>query len=364
MKVKSGNGGKNGKSKNGNRRRRGGRRRLRISGMPSGGRKVVRSALKAFDAFHPSHLPLPGPTGKYLVVRTRKTFTSSKPLWIIGPTEIQDIDSVSGVSRGHNWSNVIAVCMDSTDVLGTGNVALRGMQVPSGSPEFECVPAACSVQVIGNSSLVNATGVTYLGKLKSTLSKPEPTDTRTADDLADALLNFANPKAVSNAKLAMTTQQINLTPSNLTELHDFRAMTEDPDNTVGVWGAASSPGRDFAGFNPCFIYNPSLASLTITVCVEWRVRLSPFDPMHGSTLHYPATHPSVWDKALQVLNSSTTHGVEEVGAGGAAGYLGASAVGATEGGLSGMFGDALGTIGSALAGALPEIEAAAPLLLL
>jgi hypothetical protein len=161
----------------------------------------------------------------------------------------------------------------------------------------------------------------------------------------------------------MNAQQVNLLPGNMSELTDFRGMVVTAPNTSGVWAAAVQ--RNFAGFKPGYIYNPNGKSLVITVAMEWRVRLSPNNPMHQSMTHYPPTNPSVWHALSRIADSSTAHGVEDVGALGAAGYLGSTMAG--EGGLTGAFEAAAGAIG----GLMPELGSIAgtaaefaPLLLL
>lgn len=322
---------------------------------------LSQAARKAFDAFHPSHLPLPVPTAPYLTVRSRVVITTNKTLTVVGPVE-----DVLGNSEA--WSNVCAFGFNHDTVLGsTGTVQYYTFNPPASdaATDWEVTPAAYSFQVACTDSLTSASGVTYIGRLKTTLSQPTGDDTRTAQNLADAIVQYSNPKCLSNAKLAMNAQQVNLMPGNMSELTDFREMNIHANNPSTMWGSNSNQAaRNFAGFKPGYIYNPYNKELVVTIAMEWRVRLAPNNPMHQSMTHYPPTHPNVWH-ALAKAADSTAHGVEDVGALGAAGYLASSAAG--EGGLMGAFDSAMGAVG----GLLPEIGSAAasaaefaPLLLL
>jgi hypothetical protein len=322
---------------------------------------LSQAARKAFDAFHPSHLPLPVPTAPYLTVRSRVVVTTNKTLTFVGPVE-------GAIGGSESWQNICAIGMDANTVLGSGSVQYTTFNPPATDVEtdWELTPAACSFQVACTDSLTSASGVSYLGRLKTTLSQPAGDDTRTGQDLANNIVQYSNPKCLSNAKLAMSAQQVNLLPGNMAELTDFREMQAlGSSNPLSGWGSSGgTAARNFAGFKPGYIYNPYNSELVVTIAMEWRVRLAPNNPMHQSMTHYPPTNPSVWH-ALSKAADSTAHGVEDVGALGAAGYLASSAAG--EGGLMGAFDTAMGAVG----GLLPELGSVAasaaefaPLLLL
>jgi hypothetical protein len=330
-------------------------------------------AAKAFNAFHDSHLPLPVPTGAYMTVTTRKVISTNAKGLLVGPIRCERISSDTSPSAPANpesWTNTVAVeCSDYS--LGDGTLLWHNVRAPTSdiSGGTEVVPAAVSFKVLNTQSLTEAGGIVYIGRSKTGISHPSETDSRTAADLIRSLVDFANPKEISAAKLAMTTQHVNLVPSNLTELSDFGEF--DPTHLyqtdftdkwgyggVSTFAADQRTKRDFAGFKPGFIYNPNSAPLVVTVAVEWRVRLAPYNPMHSSLNQYPAAHPGHWQKTVHALENATEHGVEDAGIAGA-GAMMASSMGA-EGGLMGTFSSVMGSIG----GALPEIAEFAPLLLL
>lgn len=315
-------------------------------------RPTVKDALTrhGFNAFHPLHVPLPVPTGPYTVIRTRRTYNSSERLSLFGTFDTKS-------ANGTDWTNYVGISRGAAAMatgIGSGTWNYITVPIPfsdgNAAGMVEVVPAAVSVQVVNPQSLTSASGTYYFGKLKSTLSQPAAGETRTTTQFADALLSFSNPKVVSGAKLAMTPMQLDAAPGNLSELANFDSISVGTDS-AGAWG----PTNDFAAFKPVYVYNPSGTELTYTVCVEWRVRLDPFNPMHSSQTTYKPVDHGVWHAIADAANNTT---VEEAGIAGAAGYM--MSGGAGEGFLAG----AVDWLSSAAIAALPELEAAAPLLLL
>jgi len=346
---KNNNGGGNQTVLRSGRRRNRGRRQRAGQGPSSALSTIVKHGL---NAFHPCHVSLPTPSGKYTVIRTTRTYTTTDYLSLIGPMSAVQAHGPAG------WANYLSVAKPSaSSALNNSDWDIRIGPSPTGDAGAgfgEVVPAACSVQVVSPASLTSASGVVYMGRCQTGLSQPETSDTRTAQEFADALISFSNPKLLSGARLAMSPQQVNLVPSNVAELSDFRELHIGTD-TTNNWGT----GVDFIGFKPMYIINPSGVELEVRVCVEWRVRLSPFNPMHNSQTLHPPTAPSVWHGIISAAES-VGHGVEDVGIAGAAGYM-MSGVG------RGFFNAAKNYIGGAARAALPAIEGAAeaaPLLLL
>lgn len=344
-KKKTNNGGGNQAVPKSGRRRNRGRRQRAGQGPTSALSTIVKHGL---NAFHPCHVSLPTPSGKYTVIRTNRTFTTTDYLNLIGPMNATD-----------GWANYLNVAKGAANTALNSGWYFRVGPSPTGTAGIgfgEVVPAACSVQVVCPASLTGASGVVYMGRCQTGLSQPEANDTRTAQDFADALISYSNPKLLSGARLAMSPQQVNLVPSNVAELSDFRELHIGADTSgSGSWDA----GNDFIGFKPMFIINPSGVELEVRVCIEWRVRLSPFNPMHNSQVLHPPTAPSVWHGIISAAES-VGHGVEDVGIAGAAGYM-MSGIG------KGFFNAAKNYIGGAARAALPAIEGAAeaaPLLLL
>lgn len=342
---KTNNGGGNQSVPRTGRRRNRGRRQRAGQGPSSALSTVVKHGL---NAFHPCHVSLPVPSGKYTVIRTNRTYTTTDFLSLIGPMNAAD-----------GWGTYLSVAKaGATSALNSADWAFRAGPSPTGTAGVgfgEVVPAACSVQVVSPASLTSASGVVYMGRCQTGLSQPATSDARTAQEFADALISFSNPKLMSGARLAMSPQQVNLVPANVAELSDFRELHIGADYAAAAWNT----GNDFIGFKPMFIINPSGVELEVRVCVEWRVRLSPFNPMHNSQTLHPPTAPSVWHGIISAAES-VGHGVEDVGIAGAAGYM-MSGVG------KGFFNAAKNYIGGAARAALPAIEGAAeaaPLLLL
>lgn len=315
---------------------------------------VVRHGL---NAFHPLHVPLPMSTGKYTVIRTSAVFNSNSYLTLVGAMGYDQAGS-----HAYNtpvWSNYCALSMDNDTNNLTDQWGVHTLPPPTGADTSglsECVPAAVSVQVLNPTSLNNAAGVVYLGRCATTLSQPSA-GTGTAGELANSLISYAQPKSISGATLAMKNQQINLVPANINELNDFRSIGP-PSTDTAVTPTALTWGNtlDFAGFKPAYIINPNKENLTYRLCIEWRVRLSPLNPMHMVQQTHPPTSHDTWHKIISTAESMG-HGVEDVGIAGGAGLL-------MSGAGEGLMASAGEYAAGAAAAMLPALEAAAPLLLL
>lgn len=345
------------------------RRPKRNTKVRGGVANYAAMASKAFNAFHPSHLPLPSPTGAYMPVTTRTTINSSDTVFLIGATSFQHtFNDNPAQGTGPAWSP--AVALSATEVMGIGNSPVDWYNTPLPSTDSaggtELVPAAISFKVTNTQSMLDASGLVYIGRYKSTLSAPHSEDPRTFGTLMSSALSFCNPKQISAAGLAMNTQHVNLLPSNMTELMDFRELdATHPQPTYSyAWGhdndvnaGANRAIRNFAGFKPGFIYNPNACPLSITIAVEWRVRVAPYNPMHMSMSSFPPSHPGGYHKLLKAAEGAET-GVED------AGLLGAGAAAATAAGAEGGIMGTLGSFMGSAAAALPEIAEFAPLLLL
>lgn len=330
-----------------NRTRKPARRSARTSQRKTGGQAILTHGL---NAFHPLHIPLPHVTGGYSVVRTISTFTSSDYMTVLGCVDMPMSDC---------WSDLCALGItNSSDALGAGHWKPHFLPSPTGTDSTgfaEVAPSAVSVQVSNPQSLTNASGTVFMGRCKTTLSQPPAGDTRTAEAFANALMSYNAPKMLAGARLAMTTQQVNLIPSNISELMDFKEMkpTSSVIPSSQTWGT----GEDFSGFKPAYIINPSGIPLQYRLCIEWKVRLSPFNPMHSVQQTHPPTPQNTWHRILDSAESAG-HGVEDVGVVGAAGYMMSGGVG------EGFLAEAGSYALSAASAALPALEAAAPLALM
>jgi hypothetical protein len=311
--------------------------RVRSAGRVVKTQHLVKHGLNAFSTVH---LPLPTSTGAYHTIRTIRTFTTTNFLTLLGPWRSEHGDWRTIQAAG--WSSS-AIALNATGTnLWCGENPFPGAT----GNDVDCVPAAFSAQVTCNTSLLNAAGVSYLGRMKSTYTGPAATDARTAAELANSLLSYANLKMVSNSELVQKPKQVNAIPSNPTELSEFTPVTDDGDATIN-WSTFSA---GFAGFSPIVIYNPTGASLQINMACEWRVRLDPFNPMHATGTHHAPSPPGIWH-AITSAAENAGHGVEEIAGVAAGGYALAQA---------GGFGGMLEGIGASL----PSLEALLPLLLL
>jgi len=322
----------------------------------------LQMARRAFNAFHPGHLPLPTPQGPHLMVTTRTSFSTNDRYMLLGAMQASFDAGVPDTRTC--WSNSVAfVENDSAGAIGVNAVTKYAVPMPTtDTDDFEMVPAAVSFQVFCVDSLTDAGGAVFIGRCKNILQTPRRTDTMTSNEYFQNLVSFTSPKTLSGAELAMRPQQCNLLPGHHGEITNFEQGAADPAQTSFIWGTESdttytaNPHMRFAAFKPGFIYNPQNKNLQVTVAVQWRLRLAPTNPLHSSQGHYAPTPPSVWHQ-ITAAAETMGHGVEDVteaAAVGAAGYL---ASGGIERGLESLTGYAMRAAGAALSG----LEWAAPL---
>jgi len=355
--VKAKKYGKQRKNNNGGRKQQQQPMRTRPIGRRSGTAKgrgranhAYELSRRVFNAFHPQHLPLSTPMGPHMMVTTRTSFTTDNYLTLVGA---MTREATPDFTNTREWTNKVAMSTGGSGITPVGATVygadFNQLTVPAPTmdmDDFNVVPAAVSFQVSGTDSLTNASGVVYIGRTKNILSSPA-NDGTTIYGLGKGLISFSNPKTMSVAALTMRPQQVNCLPGNHADMADFEQM-EKYDDVTAPWqddtGGPVAEGRrglQFAGFKPGYILNPNNRPLLVTVAVQWRVRLSPMNPMHSSLTHYPPTPAPVWH-AITSAAEHVAHGVEDVaaaGAVGAAGYLASG--GAAEGGLLASMGGAL-----------------------
>lgn len=307
------------KSKNANRPRRKNasssvrpKSRTKRSGRSSGSRAnpldhVVRNGLNAFNTLH---IPLPISTGAYHTVRTTSVFNSDDGFVLLGPMKYQDPDTNSSFGPHTAWSGRVAWgTYDTTTNFSVATLNYRDGTDPfpeSSNPLVTCTPAAFSVQVSSNDNLLNASGVVQVGRMPSSFNI-HPGETRTADNFANALVSFGKMSTVPVASLVTQPIQVDALPADLSMLQEFsQYKTEAPLSGSTTWD-----GHGFQGFGPVCLYNPSHKNIRFTVCIEWRVRYDPFNPMHGSGTVHPPTHPGVWHSILDAAHTAG-HGVYTV----------------------------------------------------
>jgi hypothetical protein len=268
------------------------------SGNISGNRAAT-TIKHGLNAYSSVHIPLPTTVGAYHTMRAKQSFATTDYLTILGPTRFANGDWRQTCAMGYPTS--VTTLNSTTAINYTASTA------PSGADDVECAPAAFSVQVSSNASLLNASGVSYIGRLNAEWA-PDATDGRTAQELASALISYAPLKTCTNSDLVRSQKQVNAIPHDVVELSSFAPFFPEASGTTGV----SHVDAGFTAFGPIVIINPTGQSLQIGVCTEWRVRVDPFSPFHSSgTLHKPS-HPSVWHAITQAATSAG-HGVEDVG---------------------------------------------------
>jgi hypothetical protein len=210
------------------------------------------------------------------------------------------------------WSNWIALSSDTPGGLLNGAIYDRWTTNIPGSESagfLECTPAAYSVQIMNDTALQTASGVFYGGRLKTGLTSPDSADTRTLQSFMDGCVAYSPPRILTGSKLALGAVQMDAVPGNMSALADFTPIAYSADQVNQSW--TNNIGVDFEGFNPMYLVNNDAKTLQFMVATEWRVRVSPFNPMSSSAVQHTPTTDSLWSEMMQTA-SKIGHGVKDV----------------------------------------------------
>jgi len=250
------------------------------------------------DATRDGVLGLPRPVGKYMVVRTTTTVSAVANFCnVFCPFIVDDGVTVAkwmpmvGV-RDVNAGLAINAANNTRPVLVTGlDQFSQGLT--------EIVPAHFSVRVINSNALQTTSGTIYLGRLASSFDAGGSTLTWT--DAFNNFLSSSKPRAVSAAYLALNTLHADAVPIEFDELSDFMGVIATSSITNPfTWGSdAYKPGA----LSPLYVFNPAGVALDFQITVQWRVRLDANNPLASSHVNVPLTDGTVWQSAIQDVES-------------------------------------------------------------
>lgn len=256
--------------------------------------------LNAWNAFSPYHLALPRAVGEYTVTRGTKEIQTSSKLLIIGTWQYSADNGHAQATQtgaGRNWSDVVALgCSDLTK--HPSESAWTPFKMPMlttglGS-HAQCVPSACSVQIMNGNALQTTSGMVYIGKLKV---QPQYAgdDVDTAQDISDNFVSYMAPRLCSAGKLAFKGVHVDSHPLNMNRLSDFTQIYKGFTGSVGAWPADLTP----TGFTPIVIYNPNGISLNYLVCHEYRTRFELFNPASASHKYHSPSTDMEWSSLVK-----------------------------------------------------------------
>lgn len=238
------------------------------------------TALSAWDAFSPSHLPLPRVTGPYCVVRCTTLITAKDAYMQFGT--LQD--------SNQNWTNACAVSCKfdgiGNTLHGTNNAYRHVTTMPGLGSAVTAVPSALSVQVLNPEALQTTTGIIAGGTYKTqvnlqTMALDDTSGTspdETWEDVANNFISFQAPRLLSAGKLALKGVQINSYPLNMSEIANFTPINDQTNSLISLGSGGSGVDSQFVGFAPICFVNKSQVELNYLCTTEWRVRFSIDNP--------------------------------------------------------------------------------------
>lgn len=271
-----------------------------------GGGKTARASLRCWDAFHPTHLPLPRSTGPYTVVRTTSFLTTAAKYIQFG--------AFQRAGKGE-WSNIVGFHSntESNPVNGANNVT--GITVPfpgaaalSGSG-MTCTPAAVSVQLINGKPLSSTDGLVFGAVCNTQLDINGRSET--FNDISTEVVSYFRPRLMSAGKLALRGVHANAYPLNMSELANFKPMVNSEPVAFTLNDTIVKP----VGMTPIVFINQdspeNRTPYTFLVCVEWRVRFDLGNPAVASHVQHPTSSDQTWDAAIRKA-ASMGHGIADI----------------------------------------------------
>jgi hypothetical protein len=271
----------------------------------------IRARARCWDAFHPSHLPLPRAVGPYTTIRTTSVISSGTGLTIFGTFQKQ---TAGGAPK---WSNICAVspfgAMTTTVDLPDGTFGHVGT-APGGTSDtgFTCCPSAFSVQILNPNALQTTNGIGFMGACPVQLALGG--NTGTWQGIADQFTAYMAPRMVSAGKLALRGVQIDSYPLNMNAISSFQGLVANAEGQQFTWLGDTSSGPNSlnpVGWAPIVVYNPSNVALNYLVCTEWRVRFDIDNPAVSSHTHHPVASDKEWDAHIKRA-LSMGHGVVDI----------------------------------------------------
>lgn len=269
-------------------------------------------SLRCWDAFSPTHLPLPRSTGPYTVVRTTAFFTSNAKYIQFGTFQQSSANppSISG-----DWSNIVAMGSvdESVAINAPTNTSFWSVPFPGNDiigSSHTCTPAAISVQLMNSNSLQQTEGLVFGAVCNTQLDYNGRVETW--NDVSSEVISYFRPRLMSAGKLALRGVKANAYPLNMSELANFKPMRRQPSTSVArLDGSYVYP----VGFTPIVFINQdnpeNRTNYTFLVCVEWRVRFDIGNPAVASHVHYPTTRDTDWDAAIRKA-ASMGHGIVDI----------------------------------------------------
>ncbi len=276
---------------------------------PFGAPKFTRAQLMCWDAFHPSHLPLPRAVGPYTVVRTTTLVTSSDHVNIIGTFRREHSDR-------NDWSNTV---MLSSVLSGSAiNAASNARQFTCPFPGvavagsgFTCTPSALSVQVMNANPLQTTEGLVAGAVCPTQLDLRGRTETW--NDLGNEVISYMRPRLMTAGKLTLRGVQGDSYPLNMSSISEFTSMYLDNDGVVTYDDANAYHPNGWAPIviiNNGHDLNPPLA-LQYLITVEWRVRFDIGNPAVASHRYHGVASDADWGKMIEAA-ASKAHGMLDI----------------------------------------------------
>lgn len=365
-----------------------------------------RGLLLCWNALNERHLSLPRAVGPYQVLRFTRLFTSNSNLVIIGAFGEQvslakrpESRATNGTDTLHEllvnkdgtescWSSICAIAAKPEDVLQpiAGKKSWSGLTHANGQWDndrpcawkmyemhglsqmrdgSQVVPSAITVQVMNASAMQKAHGQTLAGVMNTQINRAHYGGHQTPESIGSNFVAYQKPRLLVGARLALRQAQASSYPLDMSEVSDFRNISDQnlegvyhsagglPNGGTRYWGAphavdgaggmnantdssTDANGTIFSrianldpqGWAPIVIYRPPTPDqlnvvndtvagtnaahhedgafpepLTYAVTIEYRARFPVEDPAVASHRMWPMATDKQWHQAISAATA-------------------------------------------------------------
>lgn len=257
---------------------------------------------RCWDAFHPSHAPLPRAVGPYTVLRTTKLISSSAKVMIFNTAQAHGDTGFGTSSPDGSWLTTCAIgsVNESNPIADPMNSYVYGCPFPGNNiigGGTSVVPAALSVQVMNPGALQSTHGI-FAGTVSTAQLDLTGRIGETWTEFSNSVISYMKPRLMSAGKLALRGVQADAYPLNMSALSDFGHVRHVGDGAI-TWEKAT--GFHPAGFSPIVFINEEKEPINYLVTIEWRVRFDIGNAAVATHTDHGVSSDASWAAAIKSM---------------------------------------------------------------
>jgi len=282
-----------------------------------GNTKRTRNFRLAFNALSNAHIPLPRQTGPYSVFSMSKVITTTDVVGIFGFFKVRQ--SGAGAAIAGDAPSITNVCAVTSVASGTAvgaasNARSWGVDFSGLGVATTISPYAYTVQINCGTAIGSATGLVSFVQNMSELQLGGTA--RTWDTFAQQMQSGARMRTCSAGEIAWRGKMSHGVPIDPSDMEAFYGHIHHSDSTFtwneggdGNWTNHICP----MATSQLVVYNPSGATLTYTITLQYRLRYDISDPSYSTHTTHAASTDGEWAAGVAGLIAwaRRTGGVEQ-----------------------------------------------------